>query len=102
MIQDGRIMAGFEDLLNCPVTMKILLMLLQVDEAYSFQITRMTGHHSRMINTAIGILIEKKMVRIVQPKVQYKNIGDYYALTPHGRVIANSLREVSEAVESVK
>lgn len=95
-------MPGIDELLNCPATMKILLILLDVDEAYQFQLTRMTGHHSRMLTTALTILIAKKLVRVVPPKYQYKNIGDFYALTPHGRMVANSLRALSKDIESVK
>lgn len=95
-------MAGFEELINCPATLKILLALLAVEEAYSFQLTRMTGHHSRMIDRAMTMLIAKKMVKVVPAKIKFKNIGDFYALTPHGRVIANSLHEIQEAIENAQ
>jgi DNA-binding HxlR family transcriptional regulator len=79
-----------------PTTARILLALLEKEEAYQFQLVRIVGTQPRSISEALEVLIEKKLVKPVQPKHKIGCTGDYYSLTPHGQVVANMLRELGE------
>jgi len=89
------------ELIDCPGALKILLALTEMDQAYSFQLTRITGHHSRTLATAFELLLRGKMLRIVTPKVKIKNTGDYYSLTTHGRIVAKCLLDLQESLKSI-
>lgn len=89
------------ELIDCPSALKTLLALVDVNQAYSFQLTRVTGHHSRTLATAFQILLRGKMIRIVAPKTKIKNTGDYYALTTHGRIVAKCLLDLQEVLKSM-
>lgn len=91
-----------EELLNHPSTMKILIALLDMDQAYVFQLTRVTGHHSVTLGGAIDILLRGKMIKVVPGKTRIKNTGDFYALTPHGIVVAKGLQDIARTLESMK
>ena len=89
------------DLIDCPGALKILLALTEIDQAYSFRLTRITGHHSRTLDVAFELLLRGKMLRIVPPKVKIKNTGHYYALTTHGRIVAKCLLDLQESLKSM-
>ena len=91
-----------EELLNHPSTMKVLLALLEMDQAYVFQLTRVTGHHSVTLNGAIEILLRGKILKVVPGKTRIKNTGDFYALTPHGVVVAKCLQDLGKTLEDSK
>ena len=91
-----------DDLLKQPVTLKILLALAEVGQAYQFQLTRITGHHSRMLSNALDVLMMGKLVKIVPGKVRIRNTGDFYALTPHGVVVAKSLQDLGNTLGNAK
>ena len=89
------------DLIDCPGAFKILLALMTVESTYQFQLTRITGHHSRTLNTATQLLLKAKLIRIVPGKARIRNVGDFYALTTHGRIIAKCLLDLQESLKSV-
>jgi hypothetical protein len=89
------------DLIDCPGAFKVLLALMEVDQTYQFQLTRMTGHHSRTLNTATQLLLKAKLIRIVPGRIRIRNVGDFYALTTHGRIVAKCLLELQESLKSV-
>lgn len=91
-----------ETLIAHPATLRILLALLEVDQAYQFQLTRITGVHARGQQAAIKILIDGKMVRLVQGKTRFRNVGEFYALTPHGIHVAIRLRDFAKALQNSK
>lgn len=91
-----------ETLIAHPATLRILLALLEVDQAYQFQLTRMTGVHARGQQAAIKILMEGKMVRVVQGRVRFRNVGEFYALTSHGTHVAIHLRDFAKALLNSK
>jgi DNA-binding HxlR family transcriptional regulator len=88
------------DLIDCPGALKVLMALTEVDQTYQFQLTRMIGHHSRTLNTALNLLMKAKLVRIVPGKVRIRNVGDFYALTTHGRIVAKCLLDLQESLKS--
>ena len=100
MFDENRV--KIDDLLNHPATLKVLLALANVGQAYQFQLTRITGHHSRMLGEALEILMRGRMIKVVPGKVRIRNTGDFYALTPHGVVMAKSLQELARALEAAK
>jgi hypothetical protein len=89
------------ELIDCPGALKVLLALTEIDQTYSFQLTRITGHHSRTLEVAFKLLLRGKMLRVVPPKVRIKNTGDYYALTTHGRIVAKCLLDLQESLRSM-
>lgn len=88
------------DLLDNPVAMKILLALLNVNYAYQFELTKLTGHHSLMLKKGIELLTVGKMIRVIEPKSRHGNTGDFWALTPHGRTIAEALLGINALLKS--
>ena len=99
-MEEGKVL--LEELLNHPSTMKVLLALLEKDQAYVFQLTRITGHHSVTLGGSIAILLRGKMVKVVPGKTRIKNTGDFYALTPHGMVVAKCLQDLGKTLENSK
>jgi hypothetical protein len=91
-----------DKLIAHPATMRILLALLEVEQAYQFQLTRMTGVHARSQQTAIKLLIDSKMVKIVQGKTRIRNVGEFYALTPQGMRVAIQLTELAKTLQNSK
>ena len=91
-----------QDLLNRPAALKVLLALADVGQAYQFQLTRITGHHSRMLNNALDVLMMGKLIKIVPGKVRIRNTGDFYALTSHGMVVAKCLQDLGKTLENAK
>lgn len=89
------------ELMDCPGALKVLLALTEIDQAYSFQLTRITGHHSRTLEVAFELLLRGKMLRTVPPKKRIKNTAEYYALTTHGRMVAQCLLDLQESLKSV-
>jgi len=89
-----------DDLIDCPGALKVLLALDSLDQTYQFQLTRATGHHSRTLNTALKLLVKAKLVRIVPGRTQIRNVGDFYALTTHGRIVAQCLLDLQESLKS--
>ena len=100
MFEENRV--TIDDLLKHPATLKILLALADVGQAYQFQLTRITGHHSRMLAGALELLIRGRMVKIVIGKVRIRNTGDFYALTPHGIVVAKCLQDLGKTLQNLK
>ena len=100
MFDENRV--KIDDLLNHPATLKVLLALANVGQAYQFQLTRITGHHSRMLGEALEILMRARMIKVVPGKVRIRNTGDFYALTPHGVVVAKCLQDLGKTLESAK
>lgn len=91
-----------QELVKYPATLKILLALLDCDSSNQWGLTRMTGAHSRTLDKALAILSKGGMIRIANPKFKPKNVKDYYTLTAHGRIVANSLLEVTRCVDRSK
>ena len=91
-----------DDLLKHPATLKILIALADVGQAYQFQLTRITGHHSRMLGEAIDLLMRGRMIKVVPGKVRIRNTGDFYALTPHGVVVAKCLQDLGKTLQNSK
>ena len=85
-----------------PATMRILLALLEVEQAYQFQLTRMTGVHARSQQTAIKLLMDARMVKVVQGKVRIRNVGEFYALTSLGMRVAIQLTELAKTLQNSK
>ena len=88
--------------LSQPATLKVLLALASVEQAYKFQIIRLSGVHSIALDAALKILLEGKLVQIVRPRVYVKNAGNFYALTAHGRGIAVQLQGIAKSLEGIK
>lgn len=91
-----------DDLLKHPATLKILIALADVGQAYQFQLTRITGHHSRMLGEAIDLLMMGRIIKVVPGKVRIRNTGDFYALTPHGVVVAKCLQDLGKTLQNSK
>ena len=90
------------DLLTRPTTFKILLAMLDSEQVYQFQLTRITGAHRDTLVQAIKMLLKANLIKVVEPKVHVKNAGEFYALTPHGVHVAGHLRELAKSLETPK
>ena len=86
-------------LLTCPTTLKILLAMLEHEQVYQFQLTLITGSHRATVVTAIKMLTEGKLIRVVEPKVHVKNTGEFYGLTAQGKDVAQLLQGIEGLLE---
>ena len=55
-----------------------------------------------MLSNALDVLMMGKLVKIVPGKVRIRNTGDFYALTPHGVVVAKSLQDLGNTLGNAK
>ena len=90
------------DLLTHPTTFKILLAMLDSEQVYQFQLTRMTGAHRDTLVQAIKILLKANLIKKVEPKAHVKNAGEFYALTPQGTHFANHLKDLAKSLQNAK
>ena len=90
------------DLLIHTTTFKILLAMLESEQVYQFQLTRMTGAHRDTLVHAIKLLLKANLIKVVEPKVHVKNAGEFYALTPHGIHFANHLKDLAKSLQNAK
>ena len=88
-------------LLANPTTIKIILALSEADRTYKFQLIRMTGAHSTTITNALKILEEHKLVKVVPPSGNFRNVGEFYALTTNGKEVARGLNELNSILNKV-
>jgi hypothetical protein len=91
-----------DQLLSCPTALKILLAMLEHEPVYQFQLTLVTGAHRATIVTAVKLLTDGKIIKIVEPSIHVKNVGEFYALTPHGVHVATHLREFAKSLQNSK
>jgi len=55
-----------------------------------------------MLGEALEILMRARMIKVVPGKVRIRNTGDFYALTPHGVVVAKCLQDLGRTLEDSK
>jgi DNA-binding HxlR family transcriptional regulator len=89
-------------MLGHPTTFKILLAMLESEQVYQFQLTKMTGAHRATLVIAIKMLTKANLIKVVEPKVRVKNAGEFYALTPHGVHFANHLKDLAKSLQNSK
>jgi hypothetical protein len=89
-------------LLEFPTAFRVLLAMLEHGQVYQFQLTLITGAHRATVVTAITLLTQGKLIKTVEPIVYVKNVGEFYALTPHGVHVATRLKELAKSLETVK
>jgi predicted transcriptional regulator len=90
------------DLLTHPTTFKILLAMLDFEQVYQFQLTRITGAHRDTLVHAIKLLTKANLIKTVEPKVHVKNAGEFYALTSQGTHFANHLKDLAKSLQNSK
>lgn len=73
MFDESRI--KIDDLLKHSATLKVILALADVGQAYQFQLTRITGHHSRMLGEALDILMMGRIIKVVQGRYVSGTLG---------------------------
>jgi hypothetical protein len=92
-------MTSFHTLVDHPTTIKILLALLELGQAYQFQLILATKAHRNTVFDALGVLVNLKLVKVVPPDRRVKNAGEFYGLTACGKEVAEHLRSVAALLE---